>query len=111
MKLQQAYVAESNAIGGWTLIGYTAPGASGVTTNFTYTGAVTANETVTVETADAFKAASNVDLNDCKAASAWAVKVTPGVGGAVTFTSTIAAASGSGTGSCDALTPTFTKIK
>ena len=39
MKLQQAYFAEQNLIGGWTMIGYKDPSGSstgGNTTNFTY---------------------------------------------------------------------------
>ena len=47
VKLQQAYAAESNAAGGWTLIGYSAPGSvSGTTSstsNFTYSGAIDAS--------------------------------------------------------------------
>ena len=45
MKLQDAYVGESNQIGSWTLIGYTGPGTkiatqtdSTETTNFLYGG-------------------------------------------------------------------------
>ncbi|WP_405328384.1 hypothetical protein [Fibrobacter sp.] len=45
MKLQDAYVGESNQIGSWTLIGYTGPGTkvdgqtdSTTTTNFNYGG-------------------------------------------------------------------------
>ena len=34
MKLQDAFAAERNAAGGWTLIGYTAPTSN----NFTYSG-------------------------------------------------------------------------
>ena len=68
VKLQQAYAAESNAAGGWTLIGYTAPGTNGVTTNFTYTGAIDANGSTADATVNAWKAAPNVDLNDCASA-------------------------------------------
>ena len=107
MKLQQAYAAESNAAGGWTLIGYTAPG-NGTTTNFTYTGAINAGESTADATEDAWKAAPKVDLNDCShSGSSWQVKVTPGNGGSVAFEATITE---SVTGACQALTPTFTKI-
>ena len=108
MKLQQAYAAESNAAGGWTLIGYSAPGTNGVTTNFTYTGAIAAGGSTANPTEEAWKAAPNVDLNDCShTGSSWQVKVTPGDGGSIAFTSTITEST---TGACQALTPTFTKI-
>lgn len=60
MKLQEAYASESNAIGGWTLIGYQAPGSSGTTTT---------------DTKDAWKAAANVALNDCPSGSTWDIEV------------------------------------
>ncbi len=112
VKLQQAYAAESNAAGGWTLIGYSAPGSvSGTTsstTNFTYSGAIGAGESTANATADAWKAVPRVDLNDCAASnSGWHVKVTPGDGGSVAFESTITESTA---GACQALTPTFTKI-
>ena len=108
MKLQQAYAAESNAAGGWTLIGYTAPGTNGVTTNFTYTGAIGVGESTANATDNAWKAAPNVDLNDCASSgSSWQIKVIPGDGGSVAFEATITE---SATGACQALTPTFTKI-
>ena len=107
VKLQQAYAAESNAAGGWTLIGYSAPGTNGVTTNFTYTGAIAAGGSTADATADAWKAIPRVDLNDCAASnSGWHVKVTPGDGGSVAFESTITESTA---GACQALTPTFTK--
>ncbi|PBC69013.1 hypothetical protein [Fibrobacter sp. UWS1] len=109
VKMQQAYAAEQNAIGGWTLIGYTAPG-NGSTTNFNYSGAVTADGTAATSTKDAWKAASKVDLNDCKAASAWSLTAVPGVGGAVTINTVLTQASGSGAGACLALTPSFHQI-
>ena len=109
MKLQQAYAAESNAAGGWTLIGYTAPG-NGATTNFTYTGAIDAGGSTADATDDAWKAAPNVDLNDCASAgSSWQVNVTPGDGGSVAFEATITEPQ-SAPGACQALTPPFTKI-
>lgn len=107
VKLQQAYAAESNAAGGWTLIGYTAPGTNGVTTNFTYTGAIGADSSTANATDSAWKAKPNVNLNDCASSSSWQVKVTPGAGGSVAFDATI---SESTAGACQALTPTFTKI-
>ena len=107
VKLQQAYAAESNAAGGWPLIGYTAPG-NGTTTNFTYTGAINAGGSTSAATANAWKAAPKVNLNDCAASgSSWQVQVAPGDGGSIAFKSTITE---SKAGACQALTPTFTKI-
>lgn len=109
VKLQEAFAAESNAAGGWTLIGYTAPG-NGTTTNFTYSGAITASGSTSAATTDAWKAVPNVDLNDCShSGSSWQVKVTPGDGGSVAFEATITEPQ-SASGACQALTPTFTKI-
>ena len=49
MKLQQAYFAESLKAGGWTLIGYTAPGNDAATTNFVYgIGGIAENTTADV---------------------------------------------------------------
>ena len=112
MKLQQAYAAESNAAGGWTLIGYSAPGSvSGTTsstTNFTYSGAIDASGSTSETTAEAWKAVPRVDLNDCAASgSSWQVQVAPGDGGSIAFESTITESTA---GACQALTPTFTKI-
>ena len=109
MKLQDAFAAERNAVGGWTLIGYTAPG-NGSTTNFNYSGEVTADGTAATSTTDAWKAESKVDLNDCKATSAWSLTAAPGVGGAVTINTVLTQATGSGTGACLALTPSFHQI-
>ena len=61
VKLQDAYVSESNMIGGWKKIGYVMNAA----TNFTYAGD-TENGTVavTVGKTDAWNATSNVALHN-----------------------------------------------
>lgn len=106
MKLQQAYASESNAIGGFKLIGYEAPGANGVTTNFTYTGAVGATETTTDDTEDAWKAEANVALNDCPKESTWDIKATiASTTGVVSFDATLDHES-----DCLTLTPNFKLI-
>ena len=106
MKLQQAYASESNAIGGFKLIGYETPGADGVTTNFTYTGAVGATETTTTATEDAWKAAANVALNDCPINSTWDIKTSiASTTGVVSFEATLGAES-----KCLTLTPNFKLI-
>lgn len=106
MKLQQAYASESNAIGGFKLIGYETPGANGVTTNFTYSGAVNATETTTAATPDAWKAVANVALNDCAKSSTWDIKASIAAAtGVVSFDATL----GDET-NCLTLTPNFKLI-
>lgn len=106
MKLQQAYASESNAIGGFKLIGYETPGTNGVTTNFTYTGAVGATETTTDDTEDAWKAEANVALNDCAKTSTWDIKATiASTTGVVSFDATLSDES-----NCLTLTPNFKLI-
>ena len=102
-------------MGGWTLIGYTAPGvASGdnfETTSFTYSGAITKNTAVIAATDKAWMAKNRVKLNDCAIPTGdgpWTVKVELVLDNEapkdVKFTSAVA---GDG---CKALTPTFDKI-
>lgn len=106
MKLLEAYASESNAIGGWTLIGYQAPGSSGKTTNFTYTGAVNANGTTTTDTKDAWKAAANVALNDCPSGSTWDIEAKMNATkGTISFEATLGNES-----NCLTLTPNFKLI-
>ena len=111
VKLQEAYASESNAVGGWTLIGYQAPGSSvasgGKTTNFTYTGALDGNSTTTAaSTASAWKAAANVALNDCPSGSSWdiAAKMEAATG-RVSFDASLSAEA-----KCLTLTPNFKLI-
>ena len=106
VKLQQAYASESNAIGGFKLIGYETPGANGVTTNFTYTGAVGDTETTTEETEDAWKAEANVALNDCAKTSTWDIKaMIAATTGVVSFEATLGDED-----NCLTLTPNFKLI-
>ena len=109
IKLQQAYVSESNSLGGWTMIGYSGPGASDAaasshTTNFGYSSALDANSTYTSNTAHDWSATSTVPLNDCGTGGEWAIVSTPGDGGTVTFEASI---TGSG---CAPLTPSYCKL-
>lgn len=113
MKLQDAYAAESNQLGGWTLIGYTAPGTKGdkkfETTNFTYTSTPEWSATVALTEAGAamaggWIATANVALNDCKASSTWTLDVTGATAG-VTYTNTL-----SDQTNCTPLTPSFAQI-
>lgn len=101
VKLQDAYVSESNMIGGWKKIGY----VMNATTNFTYAGD-TEDGIVSVTTgkADAWNATSNVALNDCAIGAKWQLDVSGADNGnSVTYTATTPACG-------EALTPTFSKI-
>ena len=67
MKLQDAFAAERNAAGGWTLIGYTAPTSN----NFTYSGiGIDADKTAELaglSNSLGWAAVNKVALNDCEA--------------------------------------------
>ena len=109
VKLQQAYVSESNVLGGWTMIGYSGPGSSdnassSHTTNFGYSGSIGASATTNVQSADDWAATNLVPLNDCAATGKWSITSVPGNGGTVTFNAGI---TGNG---CEPLTPSYCKI-
>jgi len=111
IKLQDAYVSESNSLGTWELVGYVAPGASTAsdaspkTTNFVYYGSITAATEISSGTskADAWVAANRVALNDCAANSGkWDIKIDANANGnSVSYTAST---------NCDQLTPSFEKI-
>ncbi|PWJ35397.1 type IV pilin protein [Fibrobacter succinogenes] len=111
VKLQDAYVSESNALGTWELVGYVAPGASSAgqtspaTTNFTYYGSLTAATEISSGTSvtDAWVAKNNVALNECTANNGkWDIAIAGNSNGnSVKYTATT---------NCDQLTPTFEKI-
>ena len=119
MKLQDAYVSESNKVGSWKLIGYVAPGAAtasveGATTNFKYLAgsdvAVAADaQDVKDFSAITWAAANKVALNDCAAqpdadaATANWTLTTAGAsnGNSVSYTAAT---------NCSQLTPSFDKI-
>ena len=114
VKLQDAYAAESNKLGTWKLIGYTAPGTKQntdndfKTTSFEYTGAATDAQDLEkeggAEIADAWKATALVALNDCAKGESWSIKVT-GTPNAVVYDGSY-----SNQGNCEALTPNFKNI-
>lgn len=118
MKLQQAYFSESAKVGGWTLIGYTAPN-EGNTTNFLY-GIGTIGTQASADLADgtvAWQAANKNQLNDCAAVTGataksnitganWSITLKT-IDGQVSDVGFTAAANGAG---CVALTPSFEKI-
>ena len=120
VKLQQAYFAESLKAGGWTLIGYTAPGNNGATTNFVYgIGGIAVNSVAAVSSATVGWTADNRDnLNECQKGNQtegkntsttanWTVSVTQGTGISNQELVFTAAVNGAG---CTALTPTFDKV-
>ena len=113
IKLQDAYVSESNRLGTWTLVGYVAPGASSAsdnspnTTNFTYYGSIADAVDISAETSeeDAWVAVNKVALNDCGANTGkWNVNISGNSNGnSVSYAAEVAT-------ECEQLTPTFTKI-
>ena len=120
VKLQQAYFAESLKAGGWTLIGYTAPGNGAATTNFVYgIGGIAENTTANVSSETVGWAADNLaNLNECAKGSQtagknnattanWKVSVIQGAGTSNQELVFTAAVNGAG---CTALTPTFDKV-
>jgi hypothetical protein len=119
VKLQQAYYAEQNLFGGWSMIGYTAPG-SGETTNFFYGEAFDHSTTTNNASGIGWAADNKVVLNECAKGTKvtsknqsgvqggnWQITVTANTAGSgdVTFTSAVA------TADCKALTPSFESIK
>lgn len=119
VKLQQAYFAEQNLIGGWTMIGYTAPN-NGQTTNFNY-GENGAHDTTytSVSNVIGFAADNRIQLNECDAGTGVTSSNATNVSSANWTITVSAATSGSGaTGDvsfvadtdCKSLTPSFTNI-
>lgn len=90
MKLQDAFAAERNAAGGWTLIGYTAPTSN----NFTYSGTgIAAGETAALaglSNSLGWAAVNKVALNECEAsgnkACKWQIQLSEGAkGGQISY--------------------------
>ena len=111
MKLQDAFFAERNAAGDFTLIGYSAPTSA----NFNYGGEISAGATVTAATEKGWHADNKVKLNDCApggiSAPNWTIKVTPdapasNASAGITYKAEV----GGSNGSCQSLTPNFTAI-
>lgn len=109
MKLQDAFFAERNAAGGFTLIGYSEPTSA----NFNYGGEIDAGQTATTATEKAWYADNKVKLNECAPGGAsapnWTIKVIPGAptseaSAGITYKANVTAAG------CQSLTPNFTAI-
>ena len=108
MKLQDAFAAERNAVGGWKLIGYTVPASN----NFSYAGAI--GESATVEISSSlqsvgWQANNKVVLNDCTVSGGtgtcfWDIKLSQGSnGGQIAYAACL-------TSSAAPLTANFTAI-
>ena len=94
--------------GSFKLIGYSAPGTNSQTTNFTYTDEAGDGTHALGDEADAWKATSRVQLNDCATGGEWGVTIAKASGGNAADAAVFAAAvTGSG---CEELTPSFSKI-
>ena len=103
VKLQEAFAAERNAAGSWTLIGYTEPTSN----NFNYKGAIT-TETVELSSLSdtkGWRAQNKVALNDCALTSCyWDIQLNNGTkGGQIAY-------SACQTNNAAPLTPNFTAI-
>ena len=79
MKLQDAYAAERNVAGTWSLIGYTAPTSN----TFNYVGALT--DTVSLASLNknvGWQAQNKVALNDCAVSECfWDIQLNNGTAG------------------------------
>lgn len=122
VKLQDAYAAETGAVGKWANIGYIGPGTKGATagtsntTVFDYIDnfAGTADGSTMIGSLEddthAWEAKNKTALNDCAIQSSWTVKLSMGSasgnGSAVLYT----AAAPDTNGDCGSLTPNFTNI-
>ena len=112
MKLQDAYVAESAAMGNWTKIGYNMKAGD----SFGYadgSGFSATNATVLVADlgnngTEGWVATSKVKLNDCVNASTWKISVyassSSGAEGMVGYKTAVSAKN------CSDLTPSFKKL-
>lgn len=91
------------------MIGYTAPGNNGVTTNFTFTPSegLAKNTTTQGDITGAWQAANNVKLNDCNNGVHWQVNLKAVANEKEGYEAKMASDTD---GACLALTPTFTNI-
>lgn len=111
VKLQQAYFAEKNYYGGWTVIGYTAPGGSSgttsSTTNFTYSADnIGATDETSAATMGVWTASNIANLNECVAGKNWQIDVAAAGDGVLDkYTATV-----NNKATCLQLTPNFEKI-
>ncbi|MBQ9224722.1 MAG: prepilin-type N-terminal cleavage/methylation domain-containing protein [Fibrobacter sp.] len=115
INMQDAFALERNALGGWTEIGYSAPGtkahaSSYASENFLYTGAAVTNggsASTQVTINDAWKATGKVKLDDCAIGGWWAFDIKNGTSnqqGNVGYEAKTSSAE------CEGLAPAFKKL-
>lgn len=117
MKLQDAYVAEKGTKAGiWANIGYNMPAS----TNFTYTGSMTADVNLEgLSKTEGWKAVNKAKLNDCNKDSEWTISIAEASNDDASKGSPIAyiaetpddtKGEDSTNGNCASLTPNFTNL-
>ena len=122
VKLQDAYAAETGAVGKWENIGYIAPGTKGAdaehysTTVFDYSNSFAgANSGSTMvgsltTATEGWRATTKTALNDCKISSFWFIKFNKsGDGASVSYEADIDPNGGTKV-NCTSLTANFTNI-
>ena len=115
VKLQDAYVAESAAMGNWDKIGYKMRSSEtfGYDDGAAIKAAVTTNvESLGTKGQDGWVATSKVKLNDCNNKSTWTINVkaaSNSAQGMVSYTASVSDA-GQATTPCSDLTPSFSKL-
>ena len=114
VKLQDAYVAETAAVGSWTKIGYAMKNGEA----FDYSGALTGSNTVMIENLgssgqEGWRATSKVKLNDCANKQVWKITMTAAgnsAQGMVSYAAEPPETSEATSTPCKDLTPSFTKL-
>lgn len=113
VKLQDAYVAESGAMGDWDKIGYKMKNGDTFDYSDPTDGSYTANTVMVENLGNAGKkgwqAKSKVKLNDCPNASTWDITVKAASNSAQGMVSYTTAVGGTGN-VCKDLTPSFSKL-
>ena len=124
VKLQDAYAAESGAVGTWASIGYIGPGTKdgatkSSTTVFDYADVLdgTTNGSIMIGNLTTAKsgwsAKNKTALNDCKIQSEWKITVKGGSasnGSTVEYAATTPTVGNGETDGCSSLTPNFANI-
>ena len=113
VKLQNAYITESNKVGQFAIIGY----EMASTTNFTYSDKVSGTDgTIAIPTAVTalWNAKANVALNSCTQNSEWGLFGTASTGSGIDYSTGVkkgaAVSNGDKDQDCVALTSSFTSI-
>lgn len=79
IKHQDASLIQTNAIGNWKSIGYTAPGERGTTANFQYSEGELITESTPIDDLETgrigWQTTNLSNLNDCRAGNWWTIKI------------------------------------